>query len=137
MNEIVVSNAVGKRWEVIFGRTLSRHKSTIGREIKRNIHQKFNQYLPDTAQRKTDKRKTLNRKQRYVDKQPELKKKIIAWLEKGWSPDLIAGRLKRFENYYLNHESIYQFIYSLDGRKVNLRQHLRCSHRIRQQKKWS
>ncbi len=30
---------------------LSRNKSTIGRELKRNVHKKLSQYLPDTAQR--------------------------------------------------------------------------------------
>jgi IS30 family transposase len=113
---------------------LGRDKSTIGRELRRNVHQKFKQYLPDTAQRKANKRKERGRKQRYVIKQPALKKKIIALLKKGWSPDLIAGRLKRLKCAHLNQESIYQFIYSLAGRKLNLRQYLRRAHRIRRPK---
>ncbi len=119
---------------VDIAKRLGRDKSTIGREIRRNTHQRFHQYLPDTAQRKADKRKTLNRKQRYVDKQPKLKKKIINRLQKGWSPDLIAGRLKELKELCLNQESIYQFIYSLAGRKDNLRQYLRRAHRIRRTK---
>lgn len=110
---------------------LGRDKSTIGREIKRNIHQKFHQYLPDTAQRKANKRKELNRKQPYLEKQPVLKRRIIKKLKKGWSPDLIAGHLKNSPKPYFNQESIYQFIYSLEGRKSNLRQYLRRAHRIR------
>lgn len=113
---------------------LGRHKTTIGRELKRNLHKKFGQYLPDTAQRKADKRKSSGRKKRYVDKLPRLKQKIIKLLEKGWSPDLIAGRLKHLKKYFLNQESIYQFIYSLEGRKSNLRQYLRRTHRIRYKK---
>ena len=113
---------------------LGRDKSTIGRELHRNFHKKFKQYLPDTAQRKANKRKERGRKQHYIIKQPALKKKIIALLKKGWSPDLIAGRLKQLEYAYLNQESIYQFIYSLEGRKLNLRQYLRCAHRIRRPK---
>jgi IS30 family transposase len=69
---------------------LGRDKSTIGRELKRNKHQRFKRYLPDTAQRKADKQKTLGRKRCYLDKDPKLKKMIITRLEKGWSPDLIA-----------------------------------------------
>ena len=114
---------------------LSRDKSTIGREIKRNSHRKFHQYLPDTAGRKVEKRKKLNRKDRYLDKQPQLKRKILYHLKRGWSPDLIAGRLKELEDSYLNQESIYQFIYSLAGRKANLRQYLRRTHRVRHHKK--
>jgi IS30 family transposase len=113
---------------------LGRNKSTIGRELKRNTHQKLRQYLPDTAQRKADKRKILNRKISYTEKRPKLKRKIIQLLKVGWSPDLIAGRLNKKNEVYLNQESIYQFIYSLEGRKQNLRQHLRRSHRLRRKK---
>ena len=113
---------------------LGRDKTTIGRELKRNIHHRFHQYLPDTAQRKANKRKIVNRKQRYMDKQLKLKRQILYRLKKGWSPDLIAGRLKQLKMYYLNQESIYQFIYSLEGRKANLRQYLRRAHRIRRPK---
>jgi len=114
---------------------LGRDKSTIGRELRRNQHLRFKQYLPDTAQRKADKRKVSNRKQRYLDKKPRLKRAVIRRLKQGWSPDLIAGRLKELENEHLNQESIYQFIYSLEGRKANLRRYLRRAHRIRRHKK--
>ena len=110
---------------------LGRDKSTIGRELERNIHRRLHQYLPDTAQRKADKRKELNRKQLYLEKQPVLKRRIIKKLKQGWSPDLIAGHLKSSSEPYFNQESIYQFIYSLEGRRVNLRQYLRRAHRIR------
>jgi IS30 family transposase len=113
---------------------IGRNKSTIGRELRRNIHQKFRQYLPDTAQRKANKRKERGRKERYAAKEPALKKKIVVLLRKGWSPDLIAGRLKSLGFPYLNQESIYQFIYSLEGRKQNLRQYLRRAHRVRRPK---
>lgn len=119
---------------VEIGKKLCRDKSTIGRELKRNKHQKFHRYLPDTAERKANKRKERGRKVRYVEKSEKLKQKIILLLGRGWSPDLIAGRLNRKKQPSLNHESIYQFIYSLDGRKQNLRQYLRRAHRIRQKK---
>lgn len=113
---------------------LGRDSSTIGRELKRNQHRKFKRYLPDTAQRKADKQKASGRKVRYVVKQPTLKNRIIRLLKRGWSPDLIAGRLQRNGEPRLNQESIYQFIYSLEGRKMNLRQYLRRAHRIRRKK---
>ena len=113
---------------------LGRNKSTIGRELRRNTHRKFKKYLPDTAQRKADKRKASGRKQRYVDKTPKLQERIIDLLGKGWSPDIIAGRLNRLRIPYLNQESIYQFIYSTGGRKLNLRQYLRRAHRLRHHK---
>lgn len=113
---------------------LGRNKSTIGRELRRNTHQKLHQYLPDTAGRKASRRKERGRKARYVVKDEALKRKIVRLLKGGWSPDLIAGRLKRAKHTALNQESIYQFIYSLEGRKQNLRQYLRRAHRIRRKK---
>lgn len=113
---------------------IGRDKSTIGRELRRNQHLKLRQYLPDTAERKAEKRKAQGRKVRYVIKQPALKRRIIRLLKKGWSPDIIAGRLKKEHKPYLNQESIYQFIYSIEGRKQNLRQYLRRAHRIRRKK---
>jgi transposase, IS30 family len=113
---------------------LGRHKSTIGRELRRNQHLKLKQYLPDTAERKACKRKEKGRKVQYTVKQPVLKKKIMRLLKRGWSPDIIAGRFNRQHEPYLNKESIYRFIYSLEGRKQNLRQYLRRAHRIRRKK---
>lgn len=112
-------------------RLLGRSTTTIGRELRRNIHKKLKQYLPDTAERKADKRKALGRKQPYTEKLSKLKHRIVRLLKNGWSPDIIAGRLRRNEQVYLNQESIYQFIYSKEGRKQNLRQFLRRAHRIR------
>ena len=113
---------------------LGRDKSTIGRELRRNQHLKLKQYLPDTAERKARKRKARGRKTQYAAKHPALKKKIVRLLKLGWSPDLIAGRLHKKRTPRLNQESIYQFIYSRDGRRQNLRQYLRRAHRIRRKK---
>lgn len=113
---------------------LGRDKSTIGRELRRNQHLKLKQYLPDTAERKALKRKAKGRKARYVVKRPALKNRIIRLLKLGWSPDLIAGGLRRRCEPHLNQESIYQFVYSREGRKQNLRRYLRRAHRIRRKK---
>jgi IS30 family transposase len=113
---------------------LGRDKSTISRELRRNQHLKLKQYLPDTAERKALKRKAQGRKVQYVIKRPALKQKITRLLKQGWSPDIIAGRLRKQGEPYLNQESIYQFIYSHEGRKQNLRQYLRRAHRIRRKK---
>jgi len=114
---------------------LNRNKSTISNELKRNRHEKLDEYLPDTAQRKSDKRKQYGRKRGYIDKNPELRAYIINWLEKGWSPEEISGRMKgQKQPFYANHETIYQYIYSLSGRKQNLKAYLRRAHRVRQKK---
>ena len=86
---------------------LKRDKSTISRELNHNKHKKFNEYLPDTAQRKSNKKKKTSRKQAYVDKHPVVKKYILGKLQLGWSPEQIAGRMFRDIGRYLNQESIY------------------------------
>lgn len=113
---------------------LGRNKGTISRELKRNWHQIFDEYLPDTAQRKADKRKSLGRKEHYLDRFPGLKAHVLARIKDVWTPDLIAGELRRQKERFLTKESIYQFIYSLEGRKLNLRQYLPRAHRIRRRR---
>lgn len=112
-------------------RALGRTKATISRELRRNSHQLFDEYLPDTAQRKANKRKALGRKQHYLDRFPRLKTHVLDRLRAGWTPDLIAGKLRHHGQRTLTKESIYQFIYSAEGRKHNLRQYLPRAHRIR------
>ncbi len=113
---------------------IGRDKSTISRELRRNEHKKFEVYLPDTAERKAFKRKERGRKKRYLDKEPALREYVLAQLKLGWSPEQIEGRIRSDLKKYLNYESIYQYIYSLEGRKENLRQYLRRAHRIRRRK---
>lgn len=113
---------------------IGRDKSTISRELHRNLHQKFNVYLPDTATRKAQRRQEKSRKRRYLDKDPALKQYTLDKLKLGWSPEQIEGRIKMDIGKYINYESIYQYIYSLTGRKENLRQYLRCAHRTRRKK---
>lgn len=124
----------GKNQKYI-AQTLKRDKSTISRELRRNKHRKFKEYLPDTAGRKSIKRKKQGRKQRYVDKYSVIKQYILEKLTLGWAPEQIEGRMFKEIGYYLNYESIYQYIYSLLGRKQNLKKYLRRAHRIRQKQR--
>ena len=80
-------------------RRLGRHKSTIGRELKRNQYHgrsaKF--YEPLAAQGKAEKRKA----HAWKVKQPLKSKKVFNYvmdkLKSGWSPEQISGRLKYIE----------------------------------------
>jgi hypothetical protein len=47
---------------------------------------------------------------------------VLGRLKTGWSPEQIAGRLKvePFAPLGISHETIYQFIYSKDGREKEL-----------------
>jgi len=116
------------------GVLLGRDKSTICREINRNRNQRLMEYLPDTAMRKAERRREGGRKKTYLEKDTELREYVLGKLKAGWSPEQISGRMELDTGKYLNHESIYQYVYGLEGRRENLRQYLRLSHRIRRKR---
>src|SRR5438477_8662698 len=74
--------------------TLGRHKSTIGRELRRNGT--GDEYLSGQAQRESERRR---RERPIVCKMddPELNLAVREGLSQEWSPEQIAGRLKEQE----------------------------------------
>jgi transposase, IS30 family len=89
------------------------NKSTIYRELKRNISPKPNslykwEYDPLRAQALACDRKMKCR--RPIKINSEIILEIKAMLEIRWSPQLIAGRLKRQGKCNLTHQTIYRFI---------------------------
>lgn len=104
-------------------RRLSRHVSTIGRELKRNktrVTVGDNNwqmiYEPAHAHHVAEKRK----QNAWLAKQPLKSKKIYSYvlekLKDSWSPEQIAGRLREVDHpgdpsWHICHETIYQFIY--------------------------
>lgn len=106
------------------------HKSTIYRELNRNKSSAG--YLPDTAHKLS-----LDRcyKGLKIDRNPELKKYIIDKLNDGWSPEMIAGYLKKEKGItVISHETIYAYIYSKEGNKNELYLTLRKRHKKRKSK---
>ena len=101
---------------------LGRHKSTIGRELKRNKTQvwtgKSNEYIyePKHAQfvAMERKQKAFNAKQPL--KNADIYDYVMDHLRQGWSPEAIAGRLRKEDHsddpsWWICHETIYAFIY--------------------------
>lgn len=100
------------------GRHLKRDHGVISREIKRNS--KNGKYLAASAQKLADfrSRKTNKRK---LETNAELHDWVEKKLKLGWSPDLIAGRLKEhpppeLKKATVSHEQIYEYIYEGEGR---------------------
>jgi len=93
-------------------REIGRHKSTISRELHRNapaIHKGY--YLSHKAQERAMVHWALTHKRERLKNQ-EVRKYVETCLRKGWSPEMIAGRLsidKPGES--ISHEAIYQYIY--------------------------
>lgn len=101
---------------VEIARALSRHRSTIYREIKRNWWHdtevpEADGYWPVTAQELAKGRRARNRK---LARHVELRDAVVNRLMAGWSPEQIAGRLKAEpgSKNRLCHETIYRYVNS-------------------------
>ncbi len=98
--------------------------SSVCRELKRN-GTKYGKYFVQKAQQKyVNRYAKANRRFRKVEQDEKLKNYIIRKLKRFWSPEQIAGRLKRKHGRtIICHETIYEFIYK---KRLDLAKYLRC-----------
>jgi len=89
--------------------TLDRPPPTIARELKRN-GTKGGGYRAVYAHEQTHARRWCGAR---LDRDDELRNDVLSRLRLGWSPEAVAGRLKRERGRSVtSHESIYRFIYA-------------------------
>ncbi len=90
-------------------RALGRSKSTISRECQRNAGGKG--YNSKFAQQRSDKRRCFARPQPKLHRDGPLFKIVGDYLRQHWSPQQIAGQLKKLhpdnKRKQVSHESIY------------------------------
>lgn len=92
--------------------------TSIGRELKRNATKKGydarNAKLKARVRRKQAKYQGMR-----IQDRPELKAYVIKYLEKHWTPEEIAGRLKEIDTHlpYVSAKGIYKWLYSTWGQK--------------------
>lgn len=128
--------AIGRSVQQIAA-ALQRHRSTIYRELKRNRHLDdeplFRGYFPIAAQTMADRRRVRGGK---IARKPELAAYIADRLSAAWSPEQIAGYLRRHRGNReaVCHETIYQFVYGPDGRSQGLWRLLPVARRSRRQR---
>ena len=112
------------------GRALSRGHSTISEEIRKNKSPYEKEYNAELAQGKHERRQLNKGNRGKLARKEKLKKYVVEKLEEDWSPEQIAGELKeRCGMTIISHETIYQFIYSEEGKRLKLWLHLRRKHR--------
>ena len=96
--------------------TLQRSPSTITREINRSVVDR-NFYRAFFAQGRSNKILHQRHKNRKLDNNPELRKAVLYYLAKKWSPEQIAKRLVILYpddmNMRVSHETIYSYVYVL------------------------
>jgi len=100
------------------------HKSTIGRELKRNSDK--GKYSAKYAQEFAEDRKFFKKRRQTFTS--EMKKIITAKINKYWSPEQIVGRCKLEGISMVSHESIYQYVWSDKKQGGALYLKLRNSH---------
>ena len=99
--------------------------SSISEEINKNGGREFyNGWAADAA---AEIRRKQRSKRKKLDISIGLKRYIIEKLKEDWSPEQISGELKRLSKgkAVVSHETIYQFIYSEEGKELELWKHLR------------
>jgi len=104
---------------------LGKHPSTISRELKRNKKQRDNYHAIKARDRVKKRRKRANIRSKKI--KGRLRRYIIQKLKTYWSPEQIAGRLRRDTgDTIVCHETIYRFIYD---ERPDLKKYLRCKKR--------
>lgn len=104
---------------------IRRDHGILSKEIKRNGFIRKT-YRADIAQRRYEER-THKKHKGKLDKHPELKKYVEDKIKLDWSPEQIAGRLKKDNilGLTISHESIYYYIYEKSEKHKKLYKHLR------------
>ena len=92
-------------------KTLRRDPGSLSRELRRNappIHTGY--YLAHKAQTRSEERNRLSRSHCRL-KNDAIRRYVETRLRRGWSPELIAGRLTlRRRPHSISHEAIYQWV---------------------------
>ena len=108
-------------------RRLGRHRSTLYRELKRNRfvdpgYSELDGYWHTIAHRRAAARRKRRMK---LLRHRDLLQAVAAKLGAGWSPEQIAGRLRRDQSpVRICHETIYRFVYSRETLAEGLYRHL-------------
>ena len=92
---------------------VDRAPSTIARELKRNSGRQVG-YRPAYADEQARARRWSGSR---LERQADLRDKILDRLKRGWSPEQIAGRLAQENGQrVVSHETIYRFVHAQIGR---------------------
>ena len=89
---------------------LGRHRSTIGRECRRNRARSDGTYRPQLADWYARSRRSQCRRHGHFA--PRAWALVHRLLARQWSPDQIAGRLRREGRLWISHETIYRHIWA-------------------------
>jgi IS30 family transposase len=113
-------------------RILHRHPSTIGREVRRNHAHSDGTYRPQLADSYARCRRSRSRRNRQFT--PTDWAQVQELLREDWSPDQVAGWLRRFHLLDISHETIYRYIWADKRAGGTLFRHLRGARKQRRKR---
>ena len=112
--------------------SLGRHRSTICREIRRNRCRLDGRYRASKAQERTQGRRSRSRRnQRFTVRDFALVDELLC---RQWSPEQVAGHLRRLGLLIISHETIYRHIWRDKAAGGLLYTHLRGARKRRRKR---
>ena len=113
-------------------RVLGRHRSTIGREVRRNRARSDGTYRPQLADWYARGRRSRSRRNRRFS--PADWERVAALVREDWSPEQVAGWLHRQGRLEISHETIYRYIWVDKRQGGRLYTHLRGARKRRRKR---
>jgi IS30 family transposase len=113
-------------------RVLGRHRSTVGRELRRNRTAHDGAYRPQVADWYARGRRSRSRRNRRLG--PGAWRLVTERLQQRWSPEQIAGRLRREGRLQISHETIYRYVWADKRLGGTLYTHLRGAPKRRRKR---
>jgi transposase, IS30 family len=113
-------------------RMLGRHRSAIGREFRRNGTPRDGCYRPQLADWYARGRRSRSRRNQQFSSADWTQ--IQELLREDWSPEQIAGWLRRHRLLSISHETIYRYIWAEKRAGGTLYRHLRGARKLRRKR---
>jgi transposase, IS30 family len=113
-------------------RALGRHRSTVCREVRRNSTRADGRYRASTAQERTNGRRSRSRRNRRFSAEDFAR--VDELLCRQWSPEQVAGHLRRAGLLAISHETIYRHVWRDKQEGGLLHTHLRGARKRRRKR---
>jgi IS30 family transposase len=104
----ITAQLISGQSKAAIARSLGRHPSTIGRELRRNATHHDGKYRAEKAHSYAVARRRRCRRRAHFS---AIDMDVVArWIRRKWSPEQIAGELARRGRLHISHETIYRRI---------------------------
>lgn len=113
-------------------KAIGRHRSTIGRERRRNPNTHDGVYRAEVAHRYAVARRRRSRRGTHFSKSRW--SLVTYYIQKKWSPEQVSAHLKKHTSFSISHETIYQYILRDKKRGGTLYSHLRIMPKQRRKR---